>query len=233
MFRPETIVNVKNRLVDRIAYYKGMDVNDVKMCISKGNQKIGHVLNVSLAPIVTCGNCKECAAYCYDVRSCFQYSDVIDARARNTAIFDMNRDVFFSRLHDVMSRRRKNFFLRFHVSGEIRDLDHFSRMVETARMFPHYTVWTYTKMYWIVNEYVRKHGGSIKKAIPANFHVMFSEWRGLPMVNPYKFPVFRCVFTSKGEKLPKGKWVCPGDCQVCINACRGCVASENSVVEDH
>ena len=37
--------------------------------ISKGNRKIGRVLNVSTVPIMDCKNCKECKNICYAVNS--------------------------------------------------------------------------------------------------------------------------------------------------------------------
>ena len=128
-----------------------------------------------------------------------------------------------------MAKKRTNKFLRFHVSGEIRDMDHFSRMVETARMFPDFTVWTYTKMYGIVNEYIRQHGGN-KNCIPENFSVMFSEWKGLPIINPYGMPVFRCV---ESEDEAPGIALCPGDCNVCKKHHCGCVAGQSRKVILH
>jgi len=233
MYSAETLKNTVEKLKMAIDHYRAMNTDDYNICISEGNSKIGKALNVSLAPIVTCANCKQCMKYCYDVKACFQYKNVVDARARNTALFMENRNEFFNRLHKRMMNRKKNFYLRFHVSGEIVDYDHFSRMVETAKLFPHFTIWTYTKVYWIVNEYVKRNGGKREIAIPENFHVMFSEWRGLRMDNPYNFPVFACVFTSQGEEMPKDKYVCPGNCNICKECKRGCIIGESVNAHDH
>ena len=226
-FRPEVVRKIVQSLVNRKNHYIEMLKNgeEVKLVISNGNRKIGLCMNVSLAPIITCGNCKECKYFCYDVKACCQYENVRNARAKNTALFLYSRDEFFRQLWERMSRKKTNKFLRFHVSGEIIDIDHFSRMVETARKFPEFTIWTYTKMYHIVNEWIRENG-----SLPENFHVMFSEWIGLPIVNPYGMPVFRCVET---ETEAPGIALCPGDCNVCKEHHCGCVAGQSRKVILH
>lgn len=229
MYSKETLKKATSQLKARINFYKNFPEKDIRMTVSTGNMKIGRVLNVSLAPIITCHNCSECMHFCYDVKAVMAYPSCMDARARNTALFMKNRDEFFNRIHKRMASRKKNFFLRFHVSGEIVDLDHFSRMVETAKLFPNYTIWTYTKVYWIVNEYVKQHGNSMKAAIPGNFHVMFSKWEGLPMNNPYNFPVFACAFTPDQEIGFK----CPGNCDYCKEHNTGCVSGSTSYTLPH
>lgn len=208
------------------------DPAEIKMCISAGNRKIGRVMNVSLMPVLTCHNCKECKFLCYDIKACLQYPDtVINARMRNTVLLQRDRDLFFSRIDEKMSRRRKNKYFRWHVAGDILDLDYFSRMVENAKNHPDFIIWTYTKNYSVVNEYVKNHGGSIAAAIPENFHVMFSEWRGMEMQNPYNFPEFKVVFKSDAVK-PRG-YYCPGNCDACKAARRGCMAGETTFCHEH
>ena len=231
-FKPETIRKLVAELQKFIAYYMHSLVNGgfIKLVVSCGNSKIGRCLNVSLAPIITCKNCSKCKNFCYDVKACLQYLNVRIARAKNTALFLYNRQEFFNQLWTKMSRRKKNKFLRFHVSGEIMDVNHFEYMIETAKRFPEFTIWTYTKMYWIVNEYIRIHGGN-KDCIPSNFTVMFSEWKGLPIDNPYNMPVFRCI--NPGEKAPKGCMKCPGNCNVCKTNKIGCPFGFSSYTELH
>lgn len=214
----------------------GMNTKDIKMCISSGNIKIGRVLNVSLPPMITCGKAcvGTCDHYCYDIKACNLYANtVIDARARNFVLWIKDHDEYFRRIDEKMSRRRKNKYFRFHVSGDIVSAEYLDRMCKLARKHPDFVIWTYTKQYALVNEYVRTHGNDRNAAIPSNLTIMFSEWRGLEMNNPYNFPEFTCVFTSEGEKLDSGKWVCPGNCDICKKACRGCVNGENTQCEDH
>ena len=229
-FKKETIAKIVAALMALVNYYMNILENGgiVKLVISAGNSKIGRCMNVSLAPVVTCRNCSLCKCFCYDVKACLQYANVRIARAKNTALFLFNRDEFFAQLHAKMARKKTNKFLRFHVSGEIMDCDHFDRMVQTARMFPDFTIWTYTKMYHIVNEWIAKNG---KESIPENFTVMFSEWKGLPIVNPYNMPTFRCI--EEDEQPPKGITKCPGNCDICKATKTGCVAGESKYVILH
>lgn len=77
MYKTETLLNYVSRMKERIAHYKEI-VKTLKTCVSYGNRKIGHVLNVSLAPIVTCGSaCAFCKKVCYDIKACLQYGNVL------------------------------------------------------------------------------------------------------------------------------------------------------------
>ena len=62
-------------------------------------------------------------------------------------------------------------------------------MIAITKANPGFKFWTYTKNYKAVNEWFDKNGG--KAACPENFSIMFSEWRGVPMVNTYGFGEFR------------------------------------------
>lgn len=224
MYSPETIRKMLDTAEQYRRKYEAMDPKDIPMCISKGNTKIGHALNVSIMPILTCPNCKQCAPYCYDVKSCVRFSDtVISARMRNTVLLWKDRDEFFRRIDDACSRRRKNKFFRWHVAGDIIDMDYFSRMCEIARRHPDFKFWTYTKNYKVVNNY--------KGTIPSNFVIMFSEWRGLEMENPQGRPEFRVVFHDDPVK-PVG-FYCPGNCDVCKRLNRGCIAGETTYCNEH
>lgn len=197
----------------------------LKVCISKGNQKIGVVYNVSLAPVITCHvNAKYCADYCYDIKY-LRYSVVLNARARNTAIMFYNMDEYFNQTRAKLARVRKHKYFRWHVGGEIYNEKYFAKMVETAKLFPDWRFWCYTKQYNIVKAYILQHGADY---IPENFSIMFSEWRGLKMSNYLNFPVFSVVF--KDEQKPTG-FYCPGSCSVCLANKTGCpYAKKNDII---
>ena len=235
MYSIDTIRKVKANLDKAIKDYSEKDYRTYRICISNGNRKIGRVMNVSLAPIVTCHNCKECMFYCYDIKACVQYSNtVIDARARNTALLFTARDEYFRRIDEKMSRRRTNKYFRWHVSGDIVDFDYFTRMVEIAVNHPDFIIWTYTKHYAIVNAYCDKYG---RDAIPSNFSIMFSEWDGVPVINPYSFPVFSCKMKDGNKNHTPdyfdSLYKCPGNCDVCKLNGRGCVNSESTYCDEH
>lgn len=229
-FKVETIEKVKDLLVEttREFYEKIGQGEKLEISFSTGNMKIGRTLNVSIAPIITCGNCGKCSRYCYDVKAVLAYPSARRARAKNTAILQADRDEFFRQIDVKLNRaRRRNKLFRWHVGGEIPDIDYFSRMVDMAKRHPDWTMWCYTKMYGIINNYCRQHGG--RTAVPANLNVMFSEWLGEPIINPYGFPEFRTV--EKGGRLDCHK--CPGNCEICYNTGRGCPFGETSYIELH
>lgn len=231
MFKQETINRVIAQAIETGRKYENIPIDEITMCISSGNSKIGRVMNVSLMPVMTCGNCKECKYLCYDIKACNQYPNtVIDARMRNTVLLRRDRSEYFRRINAALSRRRKNKYFRWHVAGDIVDIDYFDRMVELARKHPDFIFWTYTKMYRVVNEWCLMNGGT-RDAIPGNLHIMFSEWRGMPMLNPHGFPEFRVVFKSDAVK-PAG-FYCPGNCDVCKAAGRGCLAGETTYCNEH
>lgn len=232
MYTCEGLKKYRELMEKAIGYYETEPVESLMVSISAGNRKIGRVLNVSLPPMFTCGNCAECIRYCYDVKACLQYKNVLMARARNLVILRRNFAGYFAQIRHRMSRKKKNKYFRFHVAGDMVSAEYLAEVIKTAEMFPEWIIWTYTKEYELINEYVRTHGGKREKAIPHNLKIMFSEWKGLPMPNPYNFPVFRCVFRGI-ETAPPDAWHCPGNCDICKELNRGCVAGENSWTWDH
>ena len=228
MYSIETLRKVVALMNKRGAEINGTPVEQVKLCISKGNVKIGKVMNVSLPPILSCANCAGCSRLCYDIKACAQYPNtVIDARMRNYSILTRDRARYFALIEQAISRRRSHKFFRWHVAGDIVDIDYFDNMVRIAREHDDFTFWTYTKNYRVVNAWCAEHG---KEAIPSNFSIMFSEWRGMPMDNPYHFPVFSVVF--KDEEKPQG-FYCPGNCHICKECKRGCVVGESVYCMEH
>ena len=203
--------------------------------ISKGNRKIGRVLNVSTVPIMDCKNCKECKNICYAVNSYIMHTNTcLPAWTENSYFARNNRKEYFDTIRKECAKRRKNKYFRWHVSGEIIDMDYLESMIAIAREFPDFKFWTYTKMYDLVNLYVMLHGDSKEKAIPGNLVIMFSEWRGMEMYNPYGFPEFRVVFKNdKYKPDPENVWYCPGNCDICKACNRGCVAGETTYCNEH
>ena len=233
MYTIESLKKLVRLMNETIDTYAAMDPESIKMCISKGNRKIGRVMNVSLPPIVSCGNCKECKFLCYDIKACLQYPNtVIDARVRNWAVLKKNRDLYFETIDKAISRRRTNKFFRWHVAGDIIDADYFDNMVRIARRHPDFVFWTYTKMYGIVNSWIDENG-----AIPANLHIMFSEWDGMPMINPHGMPVFSCKLKGGNKNRTAESFAamykCPGNCDICKACGRGCLAGEDTFADEH
>lgn len=103
-------------------------------------------------------------------------------------------------------------FFRWHVSGDIVDIDYLRHMVKIAEELPHTMFLAFTKQYDIVNQFVAE-GGSI----PNNLKIIFSAWKGFPMNNPYDFPTSEVIF--KDTEIQDSWKICGGNCSTC--ACRG------------
>lgn len=236
-YKIETIRNLMKKANEiRKDFENKLKSGEIYICISKGNKKIGRVMNVSLMPIQDCGrNCKYCLGICYDIKACCQYGNtVLPARIRNSVMARHYRDEFFAQIDRAISRRKKNKMFRWHVAGDILDYAYFCRMCQIAIDHPDFVFWTYTKMYWIVNQYIAENG-----SLPKNLSVMFSEWKIenedgtysiVPFENPYNMPIFAVRF--KGEAAPKMHH-CPGNCNICMEAGRGCPYGESSYADQH
>ena len=79
------------------------DLEHIKVHIAKGNRKVGRIRNVSLMSRICCGNCRNCEHYCYDIKAALQYTNVMTARAENTALAQNNRDEYFSQIAKAMT----------------------------------------------------------------------------------------------------------------------------------
>lgn len=229
-YSKETLQRIIAVLRALLAEFIARPYETLKLHISKGNMKIGRTHNFSMAPILTCNNCSGCMWFCYDIKACWQYLNVRIARAENTAMMLLNREATFAQIALYISKKKLHKFFRWHVSGDILDIDYFDRMVKIAVMFPEWTFWTYTKNYYAVNEWIRQHGGN-KSAIPSNLSVMYSVWNGMECPNPYGMPTFTCIMP--GMTPAPDEWRCPGNCEACIKARRGCPFGESANVDAH
>ena len=238
-YKLETIRKAIKGMNDCMNHYRAIYAADefktfCDISISTGNKKIGRVMNVSLAPILTCANCKECMHLCYDIKAVVQYGNVRKARAKNTVLALEHETRYFQAIRYALGKRRKNKYFRWHVGGDIPNYSYFENMVQIAKERPDFIFWTYTKNYFIVNEYCDRNG---KDAIPSNLTIMFSEWDGMKMINPYHFPEFSCKLKD-GNKNHSPKYFetlyrCPGNCDICKAAHRGCIAGETTYALEH
>lgn len=232
MYSNETLKKLANLFKLHVSKIENGEII-ARVHISKGNSKIGKVLNVSTVPVMDCKNCKECSKLCYAINSYVRYTNTcVPAWTDNSYLARNNRQFYFNSIRETLKRRKRNLYFRWHVAGEIQDMDYLENMVAIAKDFPNFKFWTYTKMYELVNLYCDMNGG--KSAIPGNLVIMFSEWRGMPMFNKYGFPEFRVVFNSDDNKPDeKTNWFCPGNCDICKKACRGCIVGETTYCHEH
>ena len=183
--------------------------NTLKVSISKGNRKMGAIPSVSLPPIITCKNCSSCAKKCYAAKLARIYKNTRDAWDRNYRIVCQDRNAYFDQ---VAAAAMVSGFFRFHVSGDILDIDYLDRMCKTARKCKNTQFLAFTKNYEDVNAYLASH----KK--PRNLHLIFSlPFDGARIDNPQNLPT-AAVILRGSEPAPNYK-ICGGNCTEC--ACRG------------
>ena len=182
---------------------------NITVSISKGNRKMGAIPSVSLPPIITCKNCSTCAKKCYAAKLCKIYPTVKASYDRNFEILKADRDSYFNQVKAAAMVTR---YFRFHVSGDIIDIDYLDRMVKVARELKGTEFLAFTKNYQDVNEYFKNH----KK--PANLHLIFSiPFDGAKIPNPHNMPTAAVIL--KGSEPAENWKVCGGNCTEC--ACKG------------
>ena len=183
-------------------------INNNKVSISKGNSKMGFIPSVSLPPIITCAQGCTCAKKCYAAKLCRIYANTRKAYARNLDILKNDMDNYFIQ---VKAAAMVTKYFRFHVSGDIPDMNYLDRMVKLAQELPGTTFLAFTKQYNFVNNFLEY------AQIPDNLKIIFSAWPGMEMKNQHNLPVAHVIF--KGSE-PADDWkICGGNCSEC--ACRG------------
>ena len=115
------------------------DFSRLHVRISYGNKKIGKTLNINTLAIFggcggMCGKC-GCFNYCYAIKDAMRFPAVLRSRAINTVLSVLDRERYFAEIADQIRRHKSYKFVRFHVSGEIRDIDYLIHMVDIAKQF--------------------------------------------------------------------------------------------------
>lgn len=230
-YKQETIKRYLEKAKNAVSVARA-NIDNVHVHVSFGNRKIGKTLNYNLPAVSSCGGmCRKCGClkYCYAIKDALRFPAVLKARAENFALLLSDSPRYWKEVAESINRHPSYGYIRFHVSGEIVNYDYFENMVKIARSFPARRFWTYTKQYEIVNAYCANNGG--RSAIPSNLVIMFSNWDGYPMNNPYSFPTF--TFVPDGKPLPQNVFVCGGNCDYCKQHNCGCVGGCSACVREH
>ena len=122
-------------------------------------------------------------------------------------------------------------FFRFHVSGDIPNMDYLVHMVDISERNPHCQVLCFTKKYELVNAHIVEHG-----PLPNNLHMIFSGWVGLEMVNPFSLPEAHVRYRDGSTTALPGAKNCSGNCTECAITDGGCwslKAGEHVVFKEH
>lgn len=184
-------------------------MNKEILSISHGNRKMGEIPSVSLPACVTCNPEAPCFNGCYAAKIERIYKTAAAAYQRNLDILQYNPAGYWLQVKEAATTSK---YFRYHVSGDIPDMDYFLNMLLLARLIPDTKFLAFTKQYNIVNEYLDG-GGSI----PENLKIIFSNWGSWKCNNPYNLPQCEVIFK---DNKPADNWkICGGNCTEC--ACRG------------
>lgn len=180
--------------------------------ISKGNNKMGKIPNISLPPIVTCNGCEgTCAGKCYAMKFYRMYPSVKKAWDSNLAEWQEDSTAYFSSITSQLSKLRPKFF-RWHVGGDIPSHSYFRGIIVVANTMPTTKFLVFTKQYNFVNWAVDN--GVL---LPSNLQIVFSAWPGMEVTNPFHFKV---AWMQDGHetRVPESAFECAGSCTEC-SAC--------------
>lgn len=181
----------------------------MKVTISKGNKKLGAIPSVSLPACVTCNQDAPCFQKCYAARLARLRATVRESYENNLVILEQNPALYWSTVYTAAATTR---YFRYHVSGDIPNIDYFAHMIHLAEVLPGTTFLAFTKQFAIINTYLT-YGGTI----PENLKIIFSNWGAWKCQNPHNLPT--CEIILKGNE-PRDEWkICGGNCTEC--ACRG------------
>lgn len=197
---------------------------------SNGNKKMGAIPSVSLPAVQTCRKGCACAKYCYALRMEKFRKNVHDSYISNYNLYTENREKYWA---DINAKLFASRFFRFHVSGDIPDMEYCKDMFRVAEKNSHCQTLVFTKQYEIVNAVVSEQG------MPSeNLHILFSAEREIKMENPYNFPTANILFpdgSTTAENLETAVY-CSGNCFDCFCETKGCMglkAGEELLLNKH
>lgn len=166
---------------------------------SETNSKTGMV-SYSTAPLISCmvnGKIPPCA----ENGNCYAISDMRLQTVRERAV---HNTVLILRFPEAFKESLRKLFMmnvcmRCHVEGDFVNLNEIEIIDEVCAEFPHTQFNAYTKKYALMNYYIRTHKTETHQ-LNGGFKLAYSEWKGLPMDNPYGFPVVH-VYSTLREYL--------------------------------
>lgn len=190
-----------------------------KVKFSPKNQKLGNIPSVSLPAKKTCRSC-HCWEKCYAAKLERLRPTVRNAYQNNLDVYIHDEETYWREVEGQIMLSR---FFRFHVSGDIPDMNYLEHMVEIAQRNPHCQILCFTKRYEFVNQLV-SYGWY---PIPENLHLIFSAWPGLPMDNPWHFPEAHVLFRDGTTTASENAKACGGNCSECAVTDSGCWTLKN------
>lgn len=184
----------------------------MKIRISPGNTKMGPIPSISLPAIKTCRAC-ACHDKCYAHKLEKLRPSVRKAYESNLNLYTRDPDTYWREAEAAIMMNR---YFRFHVSGDIPDYDYLLHMISIASRVPTCEILCFTKRYEFVNRALEA------LTLPANLHIIFSGWKGLPMDNPFHLPEAHVRYRDGTTTACETAVLCNGNCSECAITNNGC-----------
>ena len=198
---------------------------EAKLNISKGNDKIGNMLNISFPIHYTCNHCAECykSKLCYGLNGCFCFTDNQIRYAENLKFFIENDiETVVSALTEIIKAFPKNKSFRWFAIGDIHSMKMLLIMQLTAQRNPDVDFFAYTKKYNLVNRFL-----DINGKFADNLNVMFSLWTDnngnvIKAHNPHNLVTTIFIPYGKENMLTNEMFICPCSNGAWIGKCTDC-----------
>lgn len=195
---------------------------------SHGNSKMGDIPSVSLPSGITCRSDCECNKKCYAKRLENLRKTVRESYINNYKVLTSDPDTYWREVEASIMLSR---FFRFHVSGDIPDMDYLRQMVLVASKNSHCKILCFTKKYDLVNSFLVTYG-----RLPNNLNIVFSVWRNLPCDNPFSLPEAHVIYKDGTTTANYNAKICSGNCAECALTDDGCwnlTFGEQVVFKEH
>ncbi len=212
---------------DGIGYVSLNDVN-ARLNLSKGNDKIGNMLNISFPIHYTCDHLAECylSKACYGMNGCFCFTNNQIKYSENLKFFLENdvETIVNAMKAIITANKKESDFFRWFAIGDICGNKVIDVMNSLAIELPETCFYAYTKKYNLVNSWIDKNG-----MFPSNLNVMFSLWTNesgnvTKVNNPYGLT--ETVFIPYGKEEMLGDinevFVCPCSSPNWTGKCTDC-----------
>jgi len=176
--------------------------------ISKGNRKLGCVMNISTTPGRCCPKGVPCASDgCYANKALRLYPGTRAAWRRNEQLAKHHPNSYFTQIAAQVTAAQPRLF-RWHVAGDILSTEYLRAMCRIAAANPQTHFLAFSKAFDIVNRF------EDCEAIPSNLVIVFSAWPGMTFLNPHGH---RVAWMQDGTetRVPEDAIRYPGNCESC------------------
>jgi hypothetical protein len=189
-----------------------------KVKLTKGNTKLGRCQNVSLPPCKSCDTSLPCfKSFCYGQRFYKLREGCRAAWENNWKMVVTDRVEYFVQILAAIWRGQdlKNpiTLFRWHVAGDIPDMDYLREIYKTAEYTPGVKHWVFSKKFTLLAN-ARK----ARWVKPDNLTIIASAWPGvkMPAIVRKNYPVAWMLDPKDPDpRIPAEAQECPGKCDVC------------------